>query len=391
MRVNRKLTAQSDSVSRRHAIFGENAASKFLESELQNISFYENEIPDFVASEMDRLYENIFSSVSKFHIDGRALNATTYVHRKEGSTTTILMFQRHKHRVEVINECIELDGNEIQCFAKSIFSKYRDVSFITFYAVRASIDKLSYPYQCFTCLEDLVLKLPVSPELYLSSLGKSTRQNISHYSKVVQRRLPSFSFKICAGKDMTDVLIREIILLSCARIAAKDQVSLHDEESVQKLVQLIHRHGFVGVATIDGRVCAGAICSKLGANYFLHVLAHDPLYDRYSLGTLCCYLTICASIVSGGKTFHFLWGRMDYKYRLLGVQNDLQRVVVYRSYLQFFLHGAYALNIAFKGVGRLVKQWLLEPDHRDWRISKIAIKLEEGAYRLFGKYLAQKP
>ena len=389
--MNRTLTAQPDDAQRRRVIFQEDTANKFLESEFQNISFYENEIPDFVASEMDRLYQNIFSSASKFHIDGRAFNATTYVHRREGRTATILVFHLHEHRVNVINECIELSGNDIQCFAKAIFLKYRSVTLITFNAVKASIDKLPYPYQCFTCLEDIVLKLPVSPELYLSSLGKSTRQNISHYSKVVQRCLPSFEFKICAAQDLTDDLIREIIRLSCARIEAKNQVSLHEEENTKKLVQLIYRHGFVGVATIEGRVCAGAICSKLSANYFLHVLAHDPLYDRYSLGTLCCYLTIRASIVSGGKTFHFLWGRMDYKYRLLGVQSDLQRVVVYRSHFQFLLNGAYALSIAFKGVGRLVKHWLLEPGHRDWRISRIAIKLEESTHRLLGKYFAKIP
>jgi hypothetical protein len=389
--VNRVLASKSDNSSGHHAMFHGKNASKFLELELQNITFYENEIPDFVASEMDRLYENIFSSASKFHIDGRALNATTYAHRREGRVTTILVFQRYENRVEVINECIELDENDIQRFSNAIFLRYRGVSFITFYAVKATVEKLTFPYQCFTCLEDIVLNLPVSPELYLLSLGKSTRQNISHYSKVIQRHLPSFEFKICASQDLTDVLIRKIIRFSCARISAKNQVSLHDEENTQKLVQLICQHGFVGVATIDGQVCAGAICSKLDTNYFLHVLAHDPLYDRYSLGTLCCYLTIRASIVNGGKTFHFLWGRMDYKYRLLGVQNDLQRVVVYRSHLQLFLNGAYAINIAFKGMGRRVKHWLLEPGHRDWRISRVAIRLEERAHRLFGKYFSQKP
>lgn len=375
----------SNSAPKRHTLFRGGDAGLFPEHEGQSISFYESEIPDFAASELDRLYENVHSSVSKFHIDGRALNATTYVRRRNGRTKAILVFQRHGRRVEVLNECIALDEVEIQYFAQAIFGKYSCASFITFHAVQASIDKLPYPYQCHTCLEDIVLRLPLSPELYLSSLGKSTRQNISHYLKVAKRGLPSFEFRICPMKELTDDLIREIIRLSCARIAAKEQVSLHDDVNTGKLVQLIFQHGFVGVATIDGKVCGGAICSKLGGSYFLHVLAHDPLYDRYSLGTLCCYLTIREAILSGGKTFHFLWGRMDYKYRLLGVQHDLQRVVVYRSSLQFFLNGHFALEVSFKGIGRKVKHWLLEPGHRDWRIARIAVKAEESARRLFGR------
>jgi CelD/BcsL family acetyltransferase involved in cellulose biosynthesis len=166
----------------------------------------------------------------------------------------------------------------------------------------------------------------------------------------VQRDFASYHFRICSQQELTETLIRDIVSLSNARIAAKDQVSLHDEEKTKQLIKLVQLHGFVGLITIDGRVCAGAICSKLGANYFLHVLAHDPLYDRYSLGTLCCYLTICESIARAGQTFHFLWGRMDYKYRLQGVQCDLQRVVVYRSRQQFFLNAAHALKITFKGL-----------------------------------------
>ena len=354
-----------------------NSDSVFTVSEKNNVDFYEDEIPDYLALELNRLYENIFSSASKFHIDGRTLNAKTYVRRKAGIVVTVLVFQQNENKVEVINECISLDGNDIELFSKAVFSKYRTVSVIKFNAIKATIKKLMFPYQCFTCLEDIVLKLPDSPEIYLSSLGKSTRQNISHYSKLVQRKFPSFEFKICAAQDLTDVLIHEIIQLSCARIIGKKKVSLHNEENTRKLINLVRKHGFVGVATIEGNVCAGAICSKLGANYFLHVLAHDPNYDRFSLGMLCCYLTIRESIISGGKTFHFLWGRLDYKYRLLGVQFDLQRVVVYRSYLESILNGAYAIRTAYKGVGRIVKNYLMEPGRRGWIISRIAINFEK--------------
>jgi hypothetical protein len=365
-----------------------NEVVAFPRPEPHTFFIYENELPKFVEVEMERLYENIHSSVPKLRADSNADNVSTYVLRRGERIKGVLVFRWRGNRVEVINECIKLDGRDIQLFANAIFSTYPSAAIISFHAVQASIERLHYPYQCFTCLEDIVLKLPVSSESYFSSLGKSTRQNISHYRKAVQRDFASYHFRICSQQELTETLIRDIVSLSNARIAAKDQVSLHDEEKTKQLIKLVQLHGFVGLITIDGRVCAGAICSKLGANYFLHVLAHDPLYDRYSLGTLCCYLTICESIARAGQTFHFLWGRMDYKYRLQGVQCDLQRVVVYRSRQQFFLNAAHALKITFKGLGRLVKVWLLAPERKNSFVPRIIVKLESATHRIFGKLLS---
>jgi hypothetical protein len=362
----------------------------FQQPESHTFSIYENELPGFVETEMTRLYANIHSSVPKLRADGCADSVTTYVLRKGAIVTAVLVFRWCGNRVEVVNECIKLDDNDIQCFADAIFSTYRSAEVISFYAVEAAVKRISYPYQCFTCLEDIVLKLPASSDAYFNSLGKSTRQNISYYSKLVRRHHASYEFRICGVQELTDALVRNIIHFSNARIAAKNQVSLHDEENTRKLAQLIRLHGFVGVVLIDGRVCAGAICSKLGSNYFLHVLAHDQLYDRYSLGTLCCYLTIRESIANGGQTFHFLWGRMEYKYRLQGVQCDLQRVVVYRSRLQLILNAALAMKTLINGVGRLIKIWLLAPERKDCVVSIAAVKIESSTRR-FLSALSYRP
>lgn len=82
---------------------------------------------------------------------------------------------------------------------------------------------------------------------------------------------------------------------------------------------------------LDGRICAGTINFRAGDNYFLEVIAHDPAYNDYRLGTLCCYLTICECIAREGKEYHFLWGAHDYKFRLLGVQRELDHLTIYRS------------------------------------------------------------
>jgi hypothetical protein len=55
----------------------------------------------------------------------------------------------------------------------------------------------------------------------------------------------------------------------------------------------------------------------------MHVIAHEPAFNDYSSGILCYYHTICEGIVRGGKRFHLLSGRYEYKYRLLGATVEI--------------------------------------------------------------------
>ncbi len=335
-------------------------------------AFYENDVPAFVEAEMERLYGNIFSSLAKFTIDGHTSNATVYAVRKGGNVTTILLFRRSNGKVEVINEAIKLDEEDIRRFVNAIFSTFESVDVISFHAIQTAIHTLPYPYQQFNCLEDIVLTLPSTPQEYLASLGKNMRTSIKRYMKKVEQNFPSFCYEIYIAEDIAEQHIRDIVTLSSARMVAKNKVSLHDEKKTEQLIRLVKLHGVVGVATIGSRVCAGVICSRSRENYFMHVIAHDPQYDDYRLGKLCCYRTICDCIQRGGKEFHFLWGRYEYKYKLMGVQRDLDRVAVYRSRAHFLLHGDFALKMAFKGYGRQLKRWLLDPKRMDNFLARCA-------------------
>ena len=346
------------------------------------VSLYENEVPSFIEKEMEELYENVFSSFSKARVESDGRNASAYVVRMGSKVTTVFLFWRRDRKVEVINEAIPVNEEDVRLFSDTIFSAFPSVTAITFRAVQASICRLPFPYQRFNCLEDIVLTLPATPQAYLASLGKSTRQNIKYYLKAFQRSFPSYRFEILVKSEVSEQHVREIVRLSGARMAVKKKISLHDEKKTKQLIELVRMHGFVAVETIDGRVCAGVICTRSGANYFMHVIAHDPEYDRYSLGTLCCYLTICECIERSGKEFHFLWGRLEYKYRFLGLQRELDRVAVYRSPAQFMLNGDIALKIAFRGYGRQLKRWLLDPKRTNSLIGRALTKGVEGVRKL---------
>ncbi|MFC6518689.1 GNAT family N-acetyltransferase [Undibacterium arcticum] len=348
-----------------------------MESEEISISLYENEVPAFVEAELERLYENIFSSLEKFRVEGTATNASTYVVRKGAEVITVFLFRRENGKVEVLNQAIKIEEVEVCRFADAIFSAFKSVTVITFHAVQTTIRKLPFPYQRFNCLEDIVLTLPNTSQQYLASLGKNMRRNIKRYMSKLTQSFPSFCYEVYEKEEASEQHIRDIIRLSSARMAVKKKVTLHNEEKTERLIRLVRRYGFVGVVTIDGRVCAGLIGSHCGANYASHVVAHASEYDDYMVGMLCYYLTICECIDRDFKEFHFLWGRSEYKYKLLGVQRDLDHLAVYRSRAQFLLNGDMVLKNAFKGYGRQAKRWLLDPKRTDSLIGRVAIRIAD--------------
>ena len=342
-----------------------------MESEEITISLYESEVPPFVEMEMERLYENNIFSLLKLRAEGTR-NASAYVVRRGDSVVTVFLFRCEKGKVEVINEFLKIDEDDIRRFANAIFTAFTSVTVISFHAIQTAIRALPFPYQQFNCVEDIVLTLPKTPQEYRASLGRSTRTNVKYYMKKLEECFPSFSYVVYEKEQVSEQHIRDIIRLSSARMAAKNKVSKYDEKRTEQLIHLVRMCGLVGVATIDDSVCAGAICCCIGPNYILHVIAHDSQYDAYGLGTLCCYRTICECIGRGGREFHFLWGREEYKFRLRGVEQDFDHLAVYRSRAQLLLNGNMVLKAAFKGYSRQAKRWLLDPKRTNSFIVRLA-------------------
>ncbi len=323
------------------------------------IACYDNEIPPFVEQEMKRLYENVYSSLMQFRVYGTiAGNTSTYVVREGTRIVTIFLFVRTQGQVHVLNEVIPIGAREISRFAEYIFAAFRKVTVITFHAIQTDIRRLRFPYQRFNCSEDIVLALPQNEQEYLAQLGKHSRKNIKYYMNKLKREHPTFEFKVFSKGEITHQQIRDIVILNRQRMAGKNKVSAFDDEETDRIITLVNECGMVGVATIDGKVCAGAICLCIGKNYFLNVISHDSAYDDYRMGTLCCFMTICESIARGGSEFHFLWGRYEYKSTLLGVPRDLDHVNVYRSRTQLMMNAGTALRTALNGYIRRTKLWL---------------------------------
>lgn len=339
------------------------------------ISCYENDVPSFIEPEMERLYGSIYSSLAQFRIYSDGSDTSTYIVRQGGQIVTIFLFRRRGKIIHVVNETLRVSCNDVSCFAHYVFTSFPEVAVIRFKAVYTDIKKLSFPFQRYNYVEDIVLTLPQSADTYFEMLSRGTRRNFKRHMRQLQERVPDWKFKIAFGKDIDEHTVRAIIELNHQRMAGKNKTSDIDDFETQRIVQLTKECGLVGAIEIDGKVCAGTINFHSGDNYFLSVIAHDPHYDQYWLGILCCYYTICECIARSGKEFHFLWGEYDYKYMLLGVKRDLDNLVVYRSRKHQLLNCNVAAVTAFHGVLRKLRVWVRAAAKRGNLLSRVALRV----------------
>lgn len=336
-----------------------------MEQESVETSVYFNSIPSHVEADMERLYQHMYSSYTRMKVYGDIDQTTNaYVVRKGPEVSTILLFRLKKDTVQVLNEQIGLKEEEIDGFSRYIFDTFDSVRLISFPVVRADIQKLSFAFQKFHSAHDIMLSLPASAEEYTAMLGKATRSYVKRYLNKLRRDYEEVRFDVYSKEDADESVIREIIELNRVRMAGRFKSSYIDDDETARILDLVRRRGFVCALRINGRLCAGTINYRFGDNFFLQVVAHDPAYDAYGLGTLCCYLTITKCIEHGGKEYHFLWGQYEYKYRLLGVQQDLDQLTIYRSSACFLLKGELALHNAWSGYKYEVRTWLLDKARR---------------------------
>jgi hypothetical protein len=313
---------------------------------------YENEVPAFIEAEIERIYGNFFSTLEQFRETDRIKNANTYVVFRGDKISTIFLFSIDEDEVRVLNEVIKVSQIDVDLFSNHIFSTYGSVDIIVLHAIDTDVTPSHRPYQRINCLEDIVLTLPHITDDYFNNLGKSTRKTIKGYTNKLMRDFPSFENKTYVKQEADEQLIRTIIEFNRARMLSTGKISAFDENAVKHIIHFVHVYGMICVATINGKICAGSISYRVGDNFFMHVSAHDSKYDHYRLGVLFRYLTICECIRRGGRECHFLWGRQEFKFSLLGIKRDLHDLVLYRSRMRLVLQSGMALHTRLKGMRR---------------------------------------
>ena len=337
--------------------FSQNAPG--VQPDAMGVSCYRNEIPPFAGAELARLYGHIHSSLAFFETSRPTDNVSTYVARAGNQISAVLVFRLVDGVVEVLNEFISIDAQEVHRFAAYVFSTFTSARAIRFQAVQTNAGALPRPFQKHNSKENWIISLPSTPAEYTASLGKATREKVKRCTRKVARDLPAFSYEFHQGEDIAEENVRELIRLSEARITSKRKLFGIDEDETRRIIRMAKRCGVMTLARIDGRLCAGMITYHIGSDFLTEVIAHDPAYNDYSLGTLCYHTTICESIARGAKRFHLGGGREEYKARLLGVRQDMDRLVIYRSPAHMALSAPLVARTAASGWVRQAKVWML--------------------------------
>lgn len=333
-------------------------------------------VPDWTDDEMKRLYQSIFSSSVLLRAADQTHEVSTYINRMIGEVTAVLLFRTENHRVRVLNELIPLHPNEIHEFAAHIFTTMPNTRSITFNAIQTDALDLPYPYQRYNQTEDIVIDLPATSKQYHDSLSKNMRKTIRRYSGRIEQEFPSFEYVVVNGKDVRDEHILRIVEFNRVRMSQKNKVSGVDEAETKWFLDCVrHFDGMVVLAVADGKICAGLACCRAGDHFFLLIVGHDAAWNDYSLGTLCYYRAICEAIERGGKACHFLWGREDHKYRLLGVRHDFDKIVVYPSYAGMLREARHAALLLARAKMRQARMWLIDPANQEKSLPKIANRL----------------
>lgn len=325
---------------------------------------YRDGVPEFVEDALEGLYGNIFSSLNLFRVYGWTPRDTdTYVAREvDGTVAAVLLFQRLGRRVLVKNEGMHVDSRALNEFAAYVFTAYPDVDVIRLSSVETDLRRCDHPFQRVNRLEDMTMSLPPSPEAFYEGLGHATRRNIRRLGNKLRREHPEHRFEVHEAEAIDPDWVRRLVDFNRARLAGKNKLSVIDAAETRAKIDMARTRGLMGSYWLDGRLAAGALCYRAGDNMFLNILAHDPTYDDYWLGFLCCYNTVraCIERLAGeerGAEFHFLWGRYRYK-TLLGAQpRDLDDINIYRSPAAMLRQADLALTTYLDGQKRRIKLW----------------------------------
>lgn len=321
-------------------------------------SIYLNEIPSFVEEELQRLYGSIRSSLPYIRFFKSTDQVNTYVAWKGKTPTAVLLLRVQKRCIVVLNERVRIGDDELRRFVAYALKRFPLVGIIRFESVHADLRTFPYPLQRNPADEDLIIRLPSTPEEYTASLRKKTRWHIKRKLAVLKQDFSSIRFETYEKDAIDERLFYHLINLKESRITAKKQTFNINKDHAKHLLRLARLCGVFNVIWIDGHLGAGVIEYRFGADQDGELTVHDPRYDQYSLGIICNYLSICECITKGVKRYHFGAGRNLYKIQLGSVPQNMEQLDIYRSPARMLMNCDWVTTVWVTTRIRRIGAWL---------------------------------
>ncbi len=329
---------------------------------------HEFAVPAFAEAALERLYGSMYASLRHLQLcDCATPQPHAWVGYRRGEIIGVLLFRMRGTQAVVLTEMIPLAAELAEEFCRALFSRFAYAQSACFNAVTlpgplsGPLSRLPASHAAFS--ENYVITLPGSVDAYFAALGKATRKTLRGYGNRLRRDLPDLRWEVRRGSEMrTDELrrlVRQLQAFKRDSMAARGKRAELSRRDTARLLALVSERGLVGIATVDGCVCAGSLACRFGDNYVMLLAAADPALACFRLGMLCCYWSVCDCVRDGARECHLLWGRYQYKAQLLGVPRPLHRVLVYRSLLQMALSPSALATMAWLRLRARVRDRLI--------------------------------
>jgi hypothetical protein len=311
--------------------------------------FISSPLPEWIWSDVERLYQSVFSSrvmLEKPELIGTILYA--WVEKNEQQITDILLFRNDGCTTRVANEVIAFSSGVIERFSNAVFLNYPIIQFIRLHSIKlqSELKKIAAFKSEFS--EDYVLTLPASKERWVASLSSRTRERLRMYVRQAKDTKNSISLSISQRGEIDESEVRYLLKLNQDRMQQKGKsygISALEEDRICRELKIV---GYLFLLKKKDQICAGLLCSVVGNDIYMHVLAHDTKYDALRLGWVCCYQAVEHLISENFQRIHFLWGHYDYKKKMGAKPIELYRVLIVRSLTKSLLHP------------KILMQWIFE-------------------------------
>ncbi len=316
---------------------------------------HEFAVPAFAEAALERLYGSLYASYRHLQLcDAARPVPHTWVAYRRGEIIGVLLFRMRGARAIVLTEMFALTSELAEAFCRALFSRFPYAQAAGFNAVTLPAHLTGRPSHSAAFSENYVITLPESVDDYLAALGKSTRKTLRGYGNRLQRDWPDLRWQARRASELrTDELrrlVRQLQAFKRDSMAARGKRAELSARETARLLVLVAERGMVGMATVNGRLCAGSLACRFGDNYVMLLAAADPALESYRLGMLCCFWSVCDCLRDGARECHLLWGRYQYKRQLLGIPHPLCRVWVYRSLVQMLLSPSTVVAMAWLGL-----------------------------------------
>ena len=321
-------------------------AQGFARTSFPDAEFIASPFPEFVWNALEDLYSSVYASRAMLQVrdksETNAAPVSAWIERTSGKITALLLFLRKGPEVWVLNEVIELSPQTVAHFSKAVFSNDPQAHLVRLHAIvlKRTPDIPAIWQSAFS--EDYLLNLPGDYDQWLASLSRQTREKLRYHLRRSFRRQPGMAFSVTLAAGISDAEVRSVLRLNRERMNRKGRAYGMSEADEARLCAQMQTAGMLCVLKIDGEISAGLLCSAVGSDIYMHVIAHDPRHDDLRLGLLCCCLSIRHAISAGYARFHFLWGHYEYKRKLGGKPVPLRRVLVWRNVWQRWRHPVLA-------------------------------------------------